>query len=648
MTNLGGLPEGSVISIRAGGTRRQAPVSSLREHALKFPQYLDNSEPLKIDVLQLVASQRLVVRPKEECYRLKLDSKQGQPINMQMNITWAGAAHIDGLTAVKDVAGGGDAPVKFHETASGAKEYLEAHSLLPYIQGLLHAVIQSKPENPFRFMWEQLGTFLCEPGDKAPGLAEEHAGEATIVATDELRTAAPASSTPARDGAETPDLVSAGGPADGDGSPMNAACVSQQAEELLGSALVAATSKPDEVPTGASTQVTQGAPPLEVAPLSPGDTAAVLGGAPHQPGDPDLEQLPGEVAAGEPSAEPSPEEVPPSPALLAGPLVEEQGVPDATGPGDGEPLQQCVPEAPPTGCEPPAGLEAERAAADASAQVPAAVADAPQGSASDNEPVAESLEVLRVQMADAILAALANGTLGQAFAVQQQAVEEPVAEAAEPVASASDPPGAAGDCDDLNKLKRDLRAALEKALESGELHTWLNAAATTPRPEDLPLAHAVAAAPVQQELLVDPQQDDIGCNLEAQIRALEQALEDAALAEVRDLRGVHQTVGDVLDMALKSRHANGACGAVTAPEPQVSPCLVLPASTPRAVVQKQGNGRHILMKAKISELNLRLKEIKQDHELIHGKVKNIALDMDEVVSTNKAAAQLLEGAGSML
>eukprot|EP00931_Biecheleriopsis_adriatica_P039816 TRINITY_DN2276_c0_g1_i1.p1 TRINITY_DN2276_c0_g1~~TRINITY_DN2276_c0_g1_i1.p1 ORF type:complete len:968 (+),score=272.70 TRINITY_DN2276_c0_g1_i1:383-2905(+) len=48
-------------------------------------------------------------------------------------------------------------PVKFQDAAASAKDYLEAHGLLRYVQSMLHAVIQVKPKDPYAFMMEQLG-----------------------------------------------------------------------------------------------------------------------------------------------------------------------------------------------------------------------------------------------------------------------------------------------------------------------------------------------------------------------------------------------------------------------------------------------------------------------------------------------------------
>jgi len=64
------------------------------------------------------------------------------------------------------VAGAGSAAVvlpesvnstKYPDSAAAARQYLETHGLLRYVQAMLHAIIQERPDEPFTFMWNQLG-----------------------------------------------------------------------------------------------------------------------------------------------------------------------------------------------------------------------------------------------------------------------------------------------------------------------------------------------------------------------------------------------------------------------------------------------------------------------------------------------------------
>merc|ERR1719329_1985930 len=59
-----GIPEGCVLSVRAGATRRQAPVAA--DRPFRFPTSPGEALPFKVDVLEPVASARLILRPGEE------------------------------------------------------------------------------------------------------------------------------------------------------------------------------------------------------------------------------------------------------------------------------------------------------------------------------------------------------------------------------------------------------------------------------------------------------------------------------------------------------------------------------------------------------------------------------------------------------
>eukprot|EP00927_Polykrikos_kofoidii_P005636 TRINITY_DN12235_c0_g1_i4.p1 TRINITY_DN12235_c0_g1~~TRINITY_DN12235_c0_g1_i4.p1 ORF type:complete len:980 (+),score=224.59 TRINITY_DN12235_c0_g1_i4:50-2941(+) len=168
VTDCDAFPKGSVISIRAGSMRRQAPVSALSSNSLKFPALAGLAEPLKVDLLQPFASHRLVLAPNKETYRLEVPTNEGT-IRFSMRVradkpTEAGAESPGKMVCGTPASGGAsiEGALKYTEAASCARQYLEVHKLLQYFQGLLHAVIQVKPDDPYRYMWEQLGSLLTE------------------------------------------------------------------------------------------------------------------------------------------------------------------------------------------------------------------------------------------------------------------------------------------------------------------------------------------------------------------------------------------------------------------------------------------------------------------------------------------------------
>jgi len=146
-----GLPEDAIVSVRCGGMRRQAPLETLVTQPLKFPATLDGvSEPLKIDVLQPIATTRLVLHPHEELYSIGFEESTEMVIGLRMQSQ--GSQPDNGSVPSGQESTGPN----FKDAAASAKDYLEQHGLLRYVQSLLHAVIQVRPRDPYAYMIEQL------------------------------------------------------------------------------------------------------------------------------------------------------------------------------------------------------------------------------------------------------------------------------------------------------------------------------------------------------------------------------------------------------------------------------------------------------------------------------------------------------------
>lgn len=169
-----GIPEGCVLSVRAGSTRRQAPVAA--DRPFRFPTSPSEALPFKVDVLEPVASARLILRPGEErrtdCqYTIPLegvDAPEGQD-DGKMNVTIAVRptedaekkdsekpedADGDKPPANKRSSGGSSASSR-HGQASAAREYLDQHNLVEFTQLLVQSVIKEQPDKPYAFMARQ-------------------------------------------------------------------------------------------------------------------------------------------------------------------------------------------------------------------------------------------------------------------------------------------------------------------------------------------------------------------------------------------------------------------------------------------------------------------------------------------------------------
>lgn len=168
---MDGMPESSIVSIRMGATRRQAPLESLRARPLKFPQAHDAScEPLKIDVLQPIASGRLMLQPEVSSYQIGLETKDEQPMTIGLKFQASpadsntdsiqiGHGQLPKYSSEQDIPAAvtTEAAARYHDAALSAREYLDSHRLLQCVQALLSAVLQERPSDPKQFMIQQLG-----------------------------------------------------------------------------------------------------------------------------------------------------------------------------------------------------------------------------------------------------------------------------------------------------------------------------------------------------------------------------------------------------------------------------------------------------------------------------------------------------------
>ena len=181
-----GIPEGCVLSVRAGATRRQAPVSS--DRPFRFNCSVDEAAPFKVDVLEPVATARLILRPGEErrsdCqYTIPLEpsnsfegsapSPTSPPSggNKDMFVTIA-VSPSDETPEAEELARTEEAEKGLSSSrigqANAAREYLDKHNLVEFTQLLVQSVIKEQPERPYEFMSRQFYFPEPEPRPRPP------------------------------------------------------------------------------------------------------------------------------------------------------------------------------------------------------------------------------------------------------------------------------------------------------------------------------------------------------------------------------------------------------------------------------------------------------------------------------------------------
>lgn len=180
-----GLPEGSLVSVRVGATRRQATLGSDKPY--RFPE-ANGVQAMKVDIYAPVASTRLNIDQAEKTFTLPLLSSGGnwlpnvkdnnamsidvqvggsnfdtmnqqveEPITENINDTkisrppTASTRPSTAQTSRNERSGTSLARFR-HHVALEAQPYFEKHCLIDVIQSVLQAVIKERPNDPFGYM----------------------------------------------------------------------------------------------------------------------------------------------------------------------------------------------------------------------------------------------------------------------------------------------------------------------------------------------------------------------------------------------------------------------------------------------------------------------------------------------------------------
>ncbi|CAE8730643.1 unnamed protein product, partial [Polarella glacialis] len=132
-----GLPEGCLLSIRSGSTRRQA-VADPNKFKLVFPKGFKADDPVKVDALASLCSTNLVVEEGVERYDLQFTVPGGGACKVALLVrevvqaaTEAQAAEVTGKLGTSE-KGEGSASQR-HRLAVSARRYLDDHQSTPLI-----------------------------------------------------------------------------------------------------------------------------------------------------------------------------------------------------------------------------------------------------------------------------------------------------------------------------------------------------------------------------------------------------------------------------------------------------------------------------------------------------------------------------------
>jgi len=147
-----GLPEGSILSVRSGPTRRQSPLPCSAPFRLPPGPW-----PLRIDVLGLLgksSSQIALTSGENGLCRLPLEGKDGRPMSVTFQICAEGGPRPKTSPALSGRREAGDvsSPAKKRDAEADARAYLDQHRLHEFMHGLFELLLRERPEDPYTFM----------------------------------------------------------------------------------------------------------------------------------------------------------------------------------------------------------------------------------------------------------------------------------------------------------------------------------------------------------------------------------------------------------------------------------------------------------------------------------------------------------------
>lgn len=199
MHDVTNIPDGSILSIRAGSTRRQAPLPL--QEPLRFPNLPVTARSLKVDVLKSMGSSRLEIDAKQDlemysvsipindngirptgslslvvkeepslCGKRAADLKAMDRIirtesSVQQTATPSPILVADDIAKLSPSC----SPVRGLEASKAdARDYARDHGLLGVVQEMLQFVLRERPDAPYSTMSDFMRRRSLQLGELAP------------------------------------------------------------------------------------------------------------------------------------------------------------------------------------------------------------------------------------------------------------------------------------------------------------------------------------------------------------------------------------------------------------------------------------------------------------------------------------------------
>lgn len=148
-----GIPQGGLLSISAGGMRKQVQLSAI-DKPLRFASKTEEITQIKVDVLDVLGRAKLPYQATgEQKYTVPLESTSGeilQGVEVDIVMRPCDPNTVPLSPSKEDMA----ETRGFREAA--ANGYLEEHGLVNFMQFLLHTLMEDKPTNPYPFLQQEV------------------------------------------------------------------------------------------------------------------------------------------------------------------------------------------------------------------------------------------------------------------------------------------------------------------------------------------------------------------------------------------------------------------------------------------------------------------------------------------------------------
>lgn len=180
-----GLPDGCILSVRAGNTRRQAEATP-DKCKLVFPRRpTKNEDGCKVEIFRRMGAAKLDLKKMNALQEITLnpayytdsycEEENFLSMRVVVKLTDPTAATDEEIAAVADEPiaqrpSNDDSMARRHRQALEARSYLDEHRLINWTQVLFRHLVRDKPEDPWGYIAEQSFSAKERQDSKAFGL----------------------------------------------------------------------------------------------------------------------------------------------------------------------------------------------------------------------------------------------------------------------------------------------------------------------------------------------------------------------------------------------------------------------------------------------------------------------------------------------